>query len=347
MKKRSDGRFVKKITLPNGKSKYLYSTANTEREAVKDFNKQMLELEEEVEKASAFVNVANKWASEHFPTLALNTLKSYKVSLKRAIEYFSDTPINEIEADDVSKYVNSLKKKNYAKKTIKERLAVLKEIFKFAILQKYVKATPCQFIAVPKDAKASKKREAATAEEEIIIKNLSDDVPFGYLAKFFLYTGCRRGEALAVSPADIDYDNQTVRIDKTVVWQGNFPQIKPIPKTEAGERFIPLLDFLMPELEKRRKNKYIFQNEIGKLFKDHEYEKRWKDLKKSANINCTAHQLRHSYTTMLFDAGIDVKTAQTWLGHKDIKTTLDIYTHLSKSRLDQSIKKWSDFANKK
>lgn len=343
MKKRSDGRYQKRITLPNGKSKLLYSSANTEREAIKDFNRQMLAMEEEKQKSSTFESVANKWASEHFPTLALNTLKSYKVSLKQAIEYFSDTPINEIEADDVSKYVNSLKNKNYAKKTIKERLAVLKKIFKYA----HIKSSPCQFIVVPKDAKPSKKREAATAEEETIIKNLPDDMPFGYLAKFILYTGCRRGEALALSPADIDYDNKTVRVDKTVVWQGNFPQIKPSPKTEAGERFIPLLDFLMPELEKRRKNKYIFQNEIGKLLKDHEYEKQWKDLKKTASINCTAHQLRHSYTTMLFDAGIDVKTAQTWLGHKDIKTTLDIYTHLSKSRLDQSIKKWSDFVNDK
>ena len=122
MKKRADGRYQKRITLPNGKSKLLYSSANTEREAIKDFNRQMLALEEEKQKSSTFESVANKWASEHFPTLALNTLKSYKVSLKQSVEYFADTPINQIEADNVSQYVNSLKKKNYAKKTIKDAL---------------------------------------------------------------------------------------------------------------------------------------------------------------------------------------------------------------------------------
>ena len=347
MKRRADGRYQKRITLPNGKSKLLYSSANTEREAIKDFNRQMLALEEEKKKASTFESVAKRWESEHFPTLQINTLKSYKVSLKQAINFFTDTPIDEIEHDDIMEYIASLKRKDYAKKTIKERLAVLKKIFKYAVLTKHIKSTPCEFITVPKDAKPSKKREAATHEEETIIKNLPSDVPFGYLAKFLLYTGCRRGEALALTPADIDFTNQTVRVNKTVVWEGNFPRIKPIPKTEAGERFIPLLDFLMPELEERKTNNYIFQNDERKLYKDHEVEKLWKILKQITHIKCTPHQLRHSYTTMLFDAGIDVKTAQTWLGHKDIKTTLDIYTHLSKNRLVQSVEKFKEFVETK
>lgn len=348
MKKRPDGRYVKKITLPNGKSKYLYSTANTEREAIKDFNKQMLALEDEQEKASNFDNIAKEWADKHFPTLELNTLKSYKVSYRQAVEYFGDTPVDKIEPEDASKYIDYLKERGYAKKTIKERLAVLKQIFKFAInVKKEIKANPCQFLKVPKDAKAPVKREAATEEEENIIRHLSNNVPFGYFAKFLLYTGCRRGEAAALTPKDIDYVNHTVRVDKTVVWDGNFPQIKPIPKTEAGERYIPLPDIIFEELENRKKNKYIFPNEEGKLLKNHEYEKLWRRLRSVANIDCTAHQLRHSYTTMLFDAGIDVKTAQTWLGHRDIKTTLDIYTHLSKTRLVESTKKWNDFVASK
>ena len=347
MKKRADGRFQKRITLPNGKSKLLYSSANTEREAIKDFNRQMLALEEEKKKASTFESVARRWEAEHFPTLQINTLKSYKVSLKQAINFFTDTPIDEIEHDDIMEYIVSLKRKDYSKKTITERLSVLKKIFKYAVLTKHIKSTPCEFITVPKDAKPSKKREAATHEEETIIKNLPSDVPFGYLAKFLLYTGCRRGEALALTPADIDFKNQTVRVNKTVVWDGNFPQIKPIPKTDAGERFIPLLDFLMPELEERKTNNYIFQNDERKLYKDHEVEKLWKILKQITHIKCTPHQLRHSYTTMLFDAGIDVKTAQTWLGHKDIKTTLDIYTHLSKNRLVQSVEKFKEFVETK
>ena len=57
----------------------------------------------------------------------------------------------------------------------------------------------------------------------------------------------------------------------------------------------------------------------------------------------TAHQLRHTYATMLYDAGVDVLTAKELLGHTDIKTTLDIYTHLSKERRLKSVTTFDDF----
>ena len=51
----------------------------------------------------------------------------------------------------------------------------------------------------------------------------------------------------------------------------------------------------------------------------------------------TAHQLRHTYATMLFDANVDIKSAQMFLGHSDIEVTLNIYTHLSKFKTDEAI----------
>ena len=51
----------------------------------------------------------------------------------------------------------------------------------------------------------------------------------------------------------------------------------------------------------------------------------------------TAHQMHHTYATMLFDAGVDIKSAQKFLGHSDIEVTLDIYTHLTKFKEDAAI----------
>lgn len=343
MKRRSDGRYQKKITLPNGKSKLLYSSASSEREAIKDFNRQMLTLETEYIKSLNFDSIAEEWAKEHFPTLQTNTLFSYKPSLAMAKEYFADTPIAEIVADDIYQYIDWLKRKNYARKTIKERLAVLKQIFTYAIIKRYVKINPCQYIKLPKATEKATKRQPATKEEEIIIKSMTDDEEFCFLAKFLLYTGCRRGEAVAITPKDIDFDNQTLFITKTVIWESNTPQIKKSPKTTAGNRRIPLPSVLIPELVKRKNNNYIFQDENKNLYQRHRVWRGWNRMCNKYGIECTMHQLRHSYTTMLFDAGIDVKTAQTWLGHTDIKTTLDIYTHLSEQRQEQSINKWFDY----
>ena len=53
--------------------------------------------------------------------------------------------------------------------------------------------------------------------------------------------------------------------------------------------------------------------------------------------NITAHMLRHTYATILYDAGVDIKTAQRYLGHADVQTTLKIYTHLSETKQAQSL----------
>lgn len=220
----------------------------------------------------------------------------------------------------------------------------MKQIFNFAFEREYIEKNPCDLVKLKfKKSAITPKREAATKDEEDIIKNVGDDVPFGFFAKFLLFTGCRRGEALALTPQDIDFDNNTVSINKTVEWIGNNPKIKPTPKTEAGIRIIPLPDILIPELKKRSKQKYIFQNEDHGLMHHSQVARHWNALRRETGIRCTPHQLRHSYATMLFDAGIDVKTAQRWLGHTDIKTTLDTYTHLSNMRQEQSIGKWNEF----
>lgn len=347
MKKRADGRFQKRITLPNGKSKLLYSNAKTEREAVKDFNRQMLTLEAEHMQSMNFDRVADAWADERFRNIQHNTIKSYRTCKTEALNYFGSVPITEISVNMVKLYLDMLEKKEYSKKTIKERYAVLKQIFNFALEREYIEKNPCILVKLKFSKTAiTAKREAATFEEETIIKNLSNDIPFAFFAKFILYTGCRRGEALALTPRDIDFESKTVSISKTVEWIGNSPQIKPTPKTEAGIRKIPLPDVIIPELKKRANQTYIFENAEHGLMHHSQISRYWNNLRKITGIKCTPHQLRHSYATMLFDAGIDVKTAQNWLGHTDIKTTLDTYTHLSNMRQEQSINKWNEFIKK-
>ena len=59
----------------------------------------------------------------------------------------------------------------------------------------------------------------------------------------------------------------------------------------------------------------------------------------------TAHQLRHTYATMLYDAGVDTKSAQKLMGHASIEMTLKIYTHLSQRKKADSIGKLNEFLN--
>ena len=342
MKRRPDGRFQKKITLPNGKQKTIYSSAANERLAVKDFNEQMLKLVQEEKDSLLFESVAEQWKDDCFLNLQNNTLKQYKQCYQAAVEFFSGKNIADIEAPEIKEYIDDLKRKGYAKKTVKNRLTVVSSIFNFAVLHGHVKYNPTTNIPIPKNLKTSK-RETATSEEERIIINHAGENMISTLAYTFLVTGMRRGEAVALTSKDVDVENKIIHINKTAEWIGSKPQIKDCPKTESGIREIPVSDKLIELIRPMLKKKYIFGNDNGELLTNSQFTRLWDAYRHETGVNCTPHQLRHSFATLLFDADVDVKTAQKWLGHSDIKTTLDIYTHLSDSRLEKTTQKFQNY----
>jgi len=344
MKQRKDGRWVKKVKLHDGTSKYFYSNAKSEREAVKDFNRQILEVQNEAENKNSFKTIAEQWAEETFGRIENNSLKAYRPAQRECIKFFEGKMVQDITPTDVKNFVAMYEKKGYAKKTIKGKLSVLSLIMKYALIEQLIPSNPCQFITIKIPNTREKRQPASDADIKRIKEN--KDVYFGFFAIFLLYTGLRRGEAFAITPKDIDYKEKTITVSKTVEWIGNKPQIKNHPKTDAGHRTLPLPDLLMDELIKRKKNNYIFQTEEGKLLDNSQITRSWNKYKTETGVSATPHMLRHSYATMLFDANIDVKTAQTWLGHKDIKTTLDIYTHLSNARRSSSILKWQEYVQR-
>lgn len=346
MKRRPDGRWQKKVTLPDGTKKTLYSNAASERLAVKEFNDKMLSFKEAVKNSTRFSNFAEEWSKRAFPKLANNTLKQYKPCLAAAVKFFKDTPIETLSPGHIQDYIEDLEAKNYAGKTIKNRLLVLSLVLDRATLKGIIPLNPCDKITLSKNiTKNKKQRQKASDKDEKTIPQHTNSL-FGVLAYLYLTTGCRRGEAVALQPEDINLEELYIRIDKTVEWIGNIPQIKNSPKTDAGIRDIPIPKKLGELLKPFMKQKYIFLNEKSELLSNSQLTRGWDKYQKETGITCTPHELRHSYATMLFDAGVDVKTAQLWLGHKDINTTLAIYTHLSKTRLEETTKKFKNYLTK-
>lgn len=345
MKKRSDGRYQKRITLEDGSKKTLYSTAMNERLAQKDFTDQILRLEKKKKKSRLFSSIAEEWTEEHFPKMQNNTLKGYKSGYKSAVDFFGNIQIDEIKPITIQRYADMLIRQKFTPKTVKNKVLVVSLIIKYAILNGYIESDPTTTVRLPSVSKKQKRDQAAAIDQEKIFA--SADKTFGVFALFLLTTGCRRGEALALTPKDIDLDRKLVKITKTVEWIGQKPQIKQCPKTDAGIREIPLHDSMIDLLRPLMNQTYLFPSSKGEIFPESQFERRWNTFCKEAGVNCTPHQLRHSYATMLFDAGIDVKTAQRWLGHADIKTTLEIYTHLSESRLEKSTENIKNFIGEK
>lgn len=156
---------------------------------------------------------------------------------------------------------------------------------------------------------------------------------FDLLPYFLLYTGCRKSEALAIRADDIDFKNNTISINNHVIHDGNKPVFENVLKSEAAHRNIILLDRLKKVLPKKFKGFLFSMDNDGKrpLTKG-AFDKRWKSYCTKYDISITAHQLRHDFATMLFEAGIDLKDAQDLMGHSDINLTHSIYTHIRDKR---------------
>lgn len=333
LKKRKDGRYCRQIRV-NGKVVSFYG--KSERE----INRKMLEYREAEEKGKPFEVVADEWADKHFETVEYNTVKQYKPALKQISEHFSGISVKDITSKDVDKFLHLLANQGYAMKTVKTRLLVMNQVFKYAVINNYTENNPCQYISVPKNLPQTK-RDMPTAEEIETVKQ-SVDKTFGLFAYFILYTGLRRGEALALTYNDIDFENKIIHVNKSVHYVGNSPHIKQ-PKTAAGIRDIILLDRLTDKLKQKNTSDLLFPNHNGEIIRNGHFNRLWAKYLSETGLSITPHQLRHAYATILFEAGIDVKDAQELLGHSTIQVTRDIYTHISKTRKSQTADKLNKF----
>ena len=310
------------IRTINGKRKAFRGRTDAE------VDRKILEYKGEIENGRPFKAVAEEWEKEHFPTLAPNSLRNYRPAYKRAVKEFGEISIKSIKPQDIKGFILDFANKGIAKKTANTQLLILNQICSYAVVNGDLDNNPCAYISVPKTL-SKERREAASPEDEKRVKESSDIWLLPYL---ILYTGLRKGEALALQGRDINKKERTIPITKSVYHVDNKPYIKR-PKTEAGNRIVPILDPLIDKIPNIPDDCYLFSLDGGKTpLTEWEYNKLWKEFSRKTGITATAHQLRHSYATMLFECGIDVKDAQDLLGHSTAAMTQDIYTHLRDSR---------------
>lgn len=172
-----------------------------------------------------------------------------------------------------------------------------------------------------------------------------------------LCTGLRKSEALALTWGDIDLENKTIQVNKSIDYTDQTsPKYKP-PKTQAGYRVVPIIDILLDQLKAAYKEKtgsLLFpqptSNRGGKgggLMKERTYDGAWErycryvGLMENGKPSITAHNLRHGTATLMFELGVDELTTQKILGHSRIEITREIYTDLRSQQQDKSVKKFN------
>lgn len=233
-------------------------------------------------------------------------------------------------------------------------LGVLKGLFSRAKQNGLIMDSPSEFLELPQTETNS--RRALNAEERAAVLKVCETHRAGLWVMFMLYCGLRRGETIPLRWSDIDFERGRLTISKSVAFVKN-RAVEKSTKTDNGNRIIPIPPPLLKRLlmEKDKPDAFIFNPARSvDMLTETNCKRLWDSFARDLDIamgaklyrnkivsnvlsdDVTLHALRHTYATDLHAMGIDLKTAQYLLGHADIKTTANIYTHMREDTINNA-----------
>jgi Site-specific recombinase XerD len=283
--------------------------------------------------------------------------------------------LKDLKTTPLQNYYNSLIAEcDKTPSTIKSINKCLKSCLTKAVKEGYILKNYACFVNLPKIQKVdSDLINIFTPREQQIFMNEAIKNKKGIIYIFALGTGLRLGELLALKWSDISFKNKTVNINKslkeTYVFDENeqrhFKFLIQEPKTKNSYRDVPINDNLLDLLKDHKKkqqleiennkdvylnNFLIFATPTGNFLNFSNVRKIFKKIIKNYNSSLSEeeiltkslpdiriHDMRHTFATRLFENGVAPKTVQALLGHADITTTMNIYTHVMKDTKDDAI----------
>ncbi|MFZ8015661.1 tyrosine-type recombinase/integrase [Fusobacterium watanabei] len=276
-----------------------------------------------------------------------NTFYEYEASYRLRIILYSIArkKANQITLNDLQKYFNELQE-NFTINTIKKTYIQIHSCIKFALIQGIMMKDFCPGVTLQKLVKKENVNVFSKEEQELVIKNLDIRNIVDALIYLTFYTGLRLGEVLGLQWSDINGNmisitrqyRRNVEVEKVndrkLTYK--FKELKTKNKelkTKNSAREIPLPDKVLKMLENLPKDHDLIFSDNGKPIEPKRPQRRITALCKKLNIpHRSFHSIRHSYATRLFELEIPIKTVQVLLGHSDIATTMDIYTHVMKEK---------------
>lgn len=274
-----------------------------------------------------FKTYVDNWLTTYkAPKLKPTTLNGYRSILnKHLYPVFGKHRMSDISTSDVQTWLN--KNSELAYKTLKEVINLMSMIFEDAIEDNLASKNPTKSrkLVIPSSKKTE--REALTIDQfKRVNMNLSVlALEERRLMALLMYTGMRRGEVLGLMWEDIDAEKNEIHVRRNVTYAHNQPHVG-TTKSDAGFRVIPLIPILWELLSYSGETGYIFGGE--KPFTRMNYNRRWDSIKKKVELyGATAHAFRHTFLTLLSNAGVQPKIIQVIAGHADISVTMNRYTH--------------------
>ena len=353
IRKRADGRWEARIIIGHkndGSPMYKSAFAKTQKSALKQLH-QLLDLYRDVDLTEecrmTLGEWMDKWLDEYMIfTIRESTIDGYRAMVEHQIKRFiGNKQLTSLTTADIQKFYNKIKKEGRVKPhplngyeladtMVRKVHMILHQALDMAVKERLIVRNPTVGTTIPKKTYVEK-QVLGDSQLDKFMEAIKQEPYWNDFFYVEVMTGLRRGEICGIKWSDINFDEGTLCIKRSVGRVKNGSITIGETKTTAGERKIILPPSVLTLLEEKQAdaiNEWVFphyMNPSDPLHPDTAYRKLKTILKNVELPLIRFHDLRHTFATQATQGGVDAKTLAGILGHTDASFTLDTYTHVT------------------
>lgn len=309
----------------------------------------------------------HEWLEQYKLNVTKSTLRNTKTYFRlHILPPLGNILITKLQPKTIQKAVNEWHRKYKKHKKI---FNYLKRVLQYGVTLDYIQSNPCSRVAIPKkklqyDSPQREKDFYSKDELELFFNCLQQEDSLKWLCFFRIlaFTGLRRGEALALTWEDINFKQSTITVSKAVKLGEQGLYIGD-PKNQSSTRTLNVDSETMKIIRKWKteqaklflklgynllgSDEFIFRKESENfpisVASPRNFLARFCERNSLPMINI--HGFRHTHCSLLFEAGVPMKDVKERMGHSDISTTMNVYTHVTENSKKQSVQKFAKYIN--
>ena len=366
LNQRKDGVYQARYTDRWGKRKTIYGKNLREirkqlAEAISD-NENFTSIKDEITLDRWFVRWMDVYKSK---SVRPNTKREYThIYNKNISPYIGGRNINSLVKSDIQQLIDRAHDDGYMYERQNKIKIILSDMLQRASEDHLLINNPVSGVKLRADKEINAK--ALTVDEQNTFFDYCSNTFYDNLFNVAVNTGLRPGELFALQLSDVDLENGYIDVNKTLVYQKYLDDdcktfhIEP-PKTKQSYRKVPINSICKAYLEKqfelkkvisgkrpKQQNDYLFVTKFNTPLNSVIYSDAIKAVIRQINLVrpldnqfdvFSGHAFRHTFATRCFEAGVDAKVVQSYLGHASLKMTMDLYTHVTEEKSSLDIEK--------
>jgi integrase len=353
---RKDGRWAASITLENRKRKTFYG--KTRKEVQEQLKIALHEQQQGTLATGAkqtMKQFLEQWIEEvHRPAVKESSYATYRFWLdKHILPALGHISLQKLTPQHIQSFYTRLLKGGISARSIRSVHALLHKALEHAVRWRLVGRNICKDVSMPRPARHEV--QPLTKEQAHKLLEVAKGHGLEALITVAVTTGMRRGELFALHWQDVDFDDRSIQVQRTVSRVPKVGYVEYEPKTQRSRRKVVFPPFVLEVLKRHRAQQLemrlkasawedrdlVFCNTHGGyLHPTHSVVEFQKLLAAAGLPKIRFHDLRHSAATILLSMGVHPKVVQELLGHSQIGMTMDTYSHILPSMQRDAMDKW-------